>query len=131
MIRLYWQEHRAGQRLVLLTEQGEELETGLVRRTPRGYDALAKSAGYDPGRARKDFATIEEAKAFVESFHPWELYYREGDLRVEKEIRPLPQPPSAPNPGVATAPVQEEKAAQPVPDKERSRRQWWQFWMKG
>ena len=67
-MRVYWREHRTGQRLILDPETGQEEECGGVRQTPRGFDALAKTFGYDPGRAQKGFATMEEAKAFVESF---------------------------------------------------------------
>ncbi|MBI4299002.1 MAG: hypothetical protein HY666_04490 [Chloroflexi bacterium] len=88
--QLYWREHRTGQRLYLRQENGEEVEVGGVRRTPRGFDALAKTMTYDPGRAKKDFATIHEAKLFVESFRPWELfYYSDHKLKVELDVRPL------------------------------------------
>ena len=70
-MKIYWQQRRAGQRLILFTDDETEIEVGAVRQTPRGFDALAKTNTYDPGRARKGFATIEDAKSFVESFHPW------------------------------------------------------------
>ena len=67
-MKVYWREHRTGQRLILDSGAGQEEEVGGIRRTPRGFDALAKTLGYDPGRAQKGFATLEEAKAFVEDF---------------------------------------------------------------
>ena len=89
-MQLYWQEHKTGQRLYLGDENAEELEVGGVRRTPRGFDALAKTVTYDPGRSQKDFATIEQAKEFVESFRPWEIFYQgDEDLEVEPGVRPL------------------------------------------
>ena len=50
---------------------------------------MAKTFGYDPERARKGFATIEEAKAFVdvESFSPWELHNAQY-VAVDSEVRP-------------------------------------------
>ena len=51
-MQLYWREHRTVVRLYLYIAD-EEVEVGGVRRTPRGYDALAKTIGYDPGRAQK------------------------------------------------------------------------------
>ena len=65
-MKVFWREHKTGQRLMLNPENGEEVEVGGVRRTPRGFDALAKTFGYDPGRAQKDFPTMDDAKEFVE-----------------------------------------------------------------
>ena len=61
---------------------------GAVRETKRGFDAFATTTGYDPGRATKGLASMEEAKAFVESFEPWSLY-EGGDeaLPIESEVR--------------------------------------------
>ncbi len=91
-MKLYWQERRMGQRLILALHDDEvnEVEVGAVRKTPRGFDALAKTNTYDPGRAQKGFVTIEEAKAFVESFHPWDLFGGDLDLEVEPDARSLP-----------------------------------------
>ena len=86
---LYWQERKAGERLILALNDESEEEVGAVRRTPRGFDALAKTNTYDPGRAQKGFETIEEAKAFVESFHPWDLFGGDMDMEVEPEVRRL------------------------------------------
>lgn len=86
-MRLYWKEWKRGQRLVLTDDKREE-EVGGVRQTPRGFDAFAKTMGYDPGRAQKDIPTIEEAKAFVESFHPWDLFVS-GPVLVEPDVVPM------------------------------------------
>ena len=74
---------------MLVGDDGEELEVGAFRETPRGFDAFAKALGYDPGRATKDIATIEEAKAFVESFRPWEEYEGGPGLEVDPKVRPV------------------------------------------
>ena len=62
---------------------------GAVRRTPRGYSAFAKVFGYAPGTAESGFTTLEEAKAFVESFRPWEQIEGALGLEVEPGVRPL------------------------------------------
>jgi hypothetical protein len=59
----------------------------MVRRTPRGFDAVAKTNTYDPGRSKRELASMEEAKAFVESFHPWDLFGGHWDLQVDPELR--------------------------------------------
>ena len=88
----YWREVRRGQRLVLASEEGgEEEEIGGVRETKRGFDAFAKTFGYDPGRAQKGMATLEEAKEFVESFRPWELYDGGYGATVDPVVRPPAQ----------------------------------------
>jgi hypothetical protein len=90
-MRVYWREHRTGQRLILDPETGQEEECGGVRQTPRGFDALAKTFGYDPGRAQKGFATMEEAKAFVESFEPWDLFVGKADVDFDRTVHPMPE----------------------------------------
>ncbi len=88
-MKAYWCERRKGERLVLvLDETDEEIEIGGVRETKRGYDAFAKTFGYDPGRAQKGIGTIEEARSFVESFRPWEMYQGTQGLSVEPGVRP-------------------------------------------
>ena len=86
-MKVFWREHRAGQRMILDTGE-EELEIGAFRRTPRGYDALAKTLGYDPGRAQKGFSTPEEAKAFVESFEPWDIYVGSAEVQFDRTVHP-------------------------------------------
>ena len=84
----YWREVRRGQRLVLATEEGgEEEEIGGVRETKRGFDAFAKTFGYDPGRAEKGIPSMAEAKEFVESFSPWELFQGGQGITVDPEVR--------------------------------------------
>ena len=85
---VYWQMAKQGQRLMLADGEREE-RIGGVRVTPRGFDALAMTFGYEPERARRDIASMEEAKRFVEAFRPWELYTQDPGIVVEAEIRPL------------------------------------------
>ena len=86
---VYWRERKKGQRLVLVQEEGgDEIEIGGVRETKRGFDAFAKTFGYDPGRAQKGMETLDEAKSFVESFRPWEMYQGTHGLSVESDVRP-------------------------------------------
>ncbi len=81
---------RRGQRLVIGDEDQEsEQEIGGVRETKSGFDAFAKTFGYEPGRAEKGIPTMEEAKAFVESFRPWELYEATEGLELEAMVVPF------------------------------------------
>ena len=90
-MEVYWQMARKGQRLILSEGDGEHHEEiGGVRETRRGFDAFAKTFGYEPGRAEKGIATMEEAKGFVESFRPWELYGATEGLTVDPAVRPAP-----------------------------------------
>ncbi len=91
-MKVFWQQMSNRQVLVLSPGDGMEEETvGGVRETKRGFDAFAKTFGYDPGRAQKGMPTLEEAKAFVESFRPWELFPNAEGLSVEPEVRsPVP-----------------------------------------
>jgi len=88
-MELFWREHRLGLRLILVTDDGKEEGAGSIRKTPRGYDATALAFGYDPGRAQKEIPTLEEAKAFVESFRAWDLFTGGEVLEVEPEIHPI------------------------------------------
>ena len=88
-MKIYWQEKRRGQELVLDNEAGETVSLGAVRDTKRGCDAFATTTGADPGRAVKGLPSLEEAKAFVESFEPWNLFHGGMEaLPVESEVRP-------------------------------------------
>ena len=90
-MKVFWSQVRRGQRLVLSDgENGNEEEIGGVRETKRGFDAFAKTFGYEPGRAAKGIETLVEAKAFVETFRPWELYPDGQGLSVDPEVRPPP-----------------------------------------
>jgi len=84
-VDVYWQYVRRGQNLMLSTENGQE-RIGGFRETKRGIDAYATTFGYEPGRSEKGFSSVEDAKAFVESFRPWELYGAH-EVMVEPEVR--------------------------------------------
>ena len=84
---VYWQYVRRGQNLMLSTENGQE-RIGGFRETKRGIDAYARTMGYEPDRSRKGFDTVDDAKTFVESFSPWELFGAQ-DVTVEPEARPM------------------------------------------
>ena len=87
-VAVYWQMAKQGQRLMLAN--GERIERiGGVRETSHGFDALAMTFGYEPERARRDIASMDEAKAFVESLRPWELYVSDPGISVALEVRPL------------------------------------------
>ena len=81
---VYWQYARRGQNLMLSTKNGQE-RIGGFRETKRGIDAYATTFGYEPGRSEKGFSSVEDAKAFVESFRPWELYGAH-EVMVEPEV---------------------------------------------
>ncbi len=85
-MQIYWRTAKRGQRLIFSDGENEE-EVGGVRETKRGFDAFAKTFGYDPGRAQKGMASMEEAKTFVESFKPWELYQGGQGMSVDSEVR--------------------------------------------
>jgi hypothetical protein len=152
-MRLYWRERRAGQRLILLDDFGAEIEVGAVRETRRGFDALAKTNTYDPGRAQKGFATMEEAKEFVEYFHPWDIFGGDLDMSVEAEVQPDPSASSSSteatseaaegpvDPGEAGsadsgtdhqahAPADDGPAVTADPEEPPSPRRGWQFWKR-
>ena len=68
-MELFWRAWRKGERLILSAGPGQEEEVGGVRETKTGYDAFAKTFGYDPGRAQKgipikpDISTISATAA--------------------------------------------------------------------
>lgn len=138
-MKLYWQERRAGQRLILSTDDEGEIEVGAVRSTSRGFDALAKTNTYDPGRAQKGFSTIEEAKAFVEGFHPWDIFGGDLDLEVEPEVRTLPNQASATADDEPEQPVAETEdhtpevpqSNEPAARAPEPQKPGWQFWKRG
>ena len=92
-------------------DDGEETNVGTVRKTRQGFDALAVTTGYDPGRAQKGFATLEEAKAFVEEFHPWDMFGGDFDLVVDPEVRPNP---AVPDTGSSGSSERDAEAADPI-----------------
>ena len=86
-MELFWRARRKGERLILSAGPGQEEEVGGVRETKTGFDAFAKTFGYDPGRAQKDIPSMNEAKSFVEAFRPWELITDIERLEPETEVR--------------------------------------------
>ena len=86
-MELFWRARRKGERLILSAGPGQEEEVGGVRETKTGFDAFAKTFGYDPGRAQKDIPSMNEAKSFVEAFRPWELFTVIEGLEPETEVR--------------------------------------------
>lgn len=117
-MRVYWREGKNRYILVLAASDQREVEVGGVRRTPRGYDAFAITEGYDPGRARQGLLTLGEAKAFVESFRPWEMNPEGLGLEVEQEALPSPEVISSPMPSESEEPAAKKK-------------RWWEFGKKG
>ena len=85
---VYWRYVKRGQNLVIDDDEGHEEIVGGYRESKRGIDAYAKTFGYDPNRSKKGFETLEDAKAFVESFSPWELFGAQG-VTVDSEVKPL------------------------------------------
>ena len=87
---VYWKAVKLGQNLILSEDNGgDEKVLGGYRDTKRGIDAYATTGGgYDPGRSMKDFGSIEDAKAFVEHFRPWELFGAH-DETVDSEVKPI------------------------------------------
>lgn len=138
MTKVFWQERRSGQRLILSGDDETEVEVGAVRQTPRGFDALAKTNTYDPGRAQKGFATMEEAKEFVESFHPWDIFGGDWEMEVEPEVRSDPVATSASEAEtpsqVATSGEAASQAggdsAQTLQEENQPQKRGWQIWKK-
>ena len=87
-MRVYWQTVRPGLRLMLVDGEREE-RIGGVRTTERGFDAFAITFGYEPDRARRGIESLDEAKAFVESFRPWELFGGDAEIAVEHDVKPM------------------------------------------
>ena len=125
-MRVYWQKVKWGQNLILCDENdGNEKELGGFRDTKRGIDALAKIFGYDPSRSRKGFQTVEEAKAFVKSFRPWELYGAQG-VTVDPEVGVALDSATTDIKGTSDQPAESRMPVELQPTKG-----WWQFWKKG
>ena len=85
---VYWRNVKRGQNLVIGDDGEHEEIVGGYRESKRGIDAYAKTTGYDPDRSKKGFETLEDAKAFVEAFRPWELFGAYG-VTVNSEVKPL------------------------------------------
>ena len=124
-MRVYWRKVKWGQDLILGNDDdGHEEKLGGFRDTNRGIDALAKTFSYDPSRSRKGFATTEEAKAFVESFSPWELFGAKG-VTVDTEVRI--ELDSAERDTIITP---DHPTALIASDDLLPTKEWWQFWKK-
>ena len=87
-MKLYWRQRRKGFDLCVEEEDGSVFSVGGVRETRRGIEAMAKTTGYDPGRAVKGLSSFEEGRAFVEQFEPWREFFPGEPLAVEPEIKP-------------------------------------------
>ena len=85
-LELYWINWTKGIKLILSDDENRE-EIGGVRKTKNGYDAWAKTFGYDPGRSVKGLESIDEGREFVESFQPWDLYDLGRGLVVDAKVR--------------------------------------------
>ncbi len=90
-MRLYWKQKKKGFDLIVENEDGDSFSVGGVRETKRGIEALAKTTGYDPGRAVKDIGSVEEGRTFVEQFEPWHEFFPGAPLALEPDIVPLEQ----------------------------------------
>jgi hypothetical protein len=122
MIRVYWQAARRGQNLMLANDEtGREQSIGGFRETAQGFDAYVTTAEYDPRNSKNGLSNIAEAKAFVESSRPWDLYGAQGS-EVEPEVmlasanaEPADQPPAAEPPQQPVATVPEPGSTSLVP----------------
>ena len=85
---VYWRNMKRGQNLIIDDSQGLDEVIGGYRENKSGIDAYARTMGYEPERSRKGFDTVEEAKAFVESFTPWDLF-GPRDVMVAPDARPI------------------------------------------
>lgn len=85
---VYWKTMKRGQNLMIDDTSGLEEVIGGYRENKSGIDAYARTMGYEPERSRKGFDSVEDAKAFVESFSPWELFGVRG-VTVESDVRPI------------------------------------------
>ena len=85
-MRLYWKEVRKGMDLVVRTDDEQEFSVGGVRVTKRGVEAIAKTQGYDPGRATRGLADVDEGRAFVEQFEPWRDFFPGEAMIVEPDV---------------------------------------------
>lgn len=121
---VHWKDMRMGQNLVLVDQDDHEEVIGGFRETKRGIDAYAQTFGYDPGRSQKGFATVDEAKDFVESFRPWEQHGVSG-VTVDREPRPVADTGSDPEPSTS------DSHAEPAVQEDQKGKKWWDFRNKG
>ena len=85
-MRLYWKQNKKGIDLIVQNDQGETFSVGGVRNTKRGIEALAKTIGYDPGRAIKGLDSVADGRTFVEQFEPWREFFPGDPLSIEPDI---------------------------------------------
>ena len=86
---VYWQDVKRGQNLMVDDTAGLVEIIGGYRENKRGIDAYARTMGYEPERSRKGVDSVQEAKDFVVSFSPWEIFGVRG-VEVDSEARPIP-----------------------------------------
>ena len=86
---VYWQDVKRGQNLMVDDAAGLVEIIGGYRENKHGIDAYARTMGYEPERSRKGFDSVQEAKDFVVSFSPWEIFGVRG-VEVDSEDRPIP-----------------------------------------
>ena len=130
-MELYWQEHKLGLQLILSDGERDEI-MGRIRRTKDGsYNVNARAFGYNPERAAEGMTSLDEAKAFVESFRTWEELIGPGDLAVEAAVRPLPDAPATTPPTPAADSPSPAPAESPPPEAPpEAKRPSWQFWRR-
>lgn len=87
-MRLFWKQHKKGLDLCVLDDEGDLFNIGGVRETKRGIEAMARTMGYDPGRAVRGLASMDEGKSFVEKFEPWREFFPGEILEIEPDIEP-------------------------------------------
>ena len=87
LMKLYWIKKRRGLDLCVEDDDGALFSVGGVRETKRGIEAMAKTSGYDPGRAVKGLSTLDEGTTFVEQFEPWRDFFPGEDLTLEPDVR--------------------------------------------
>ncbi|NQW22161.1 MAG: hypothetical protein HQ475_01805 [SAR202 cluster bacterium] len=85
---VFWRNVKRGQNLVIEVDSELEEVIGGYRENKRGINAYARTMGYEPERSQKGFPSVEDAKTFVESFSPWNLFGAH-DVTVEPEARPI------------------------------------------
>ena len=90
-MRLYLKQKKKGLDLIVENDEGDTFSVGGVRTTKRGIEALAKTTGYDPGRAIKGLDSVEEGRTFVEQFEPWREVFPGDLLAIEPDIIPMEQ----------------------------------------
>ena len=132
-MELYWQEHKLGLQLILADGDRTEVMGRIRRRKDETYDVNARAFGYNPERAAAGIPSLDEAKAFVESFRPWDEFIGPSDLAVEADVRPLPDAPAAastPSPAAEAPSPPPQPPSTPTEVPAQPKRPWWQFWRK-